>query len=131
MVKLVVGLSIAAAVLNVLVNLALIPAFGAVGAGIGTCVTLLGHNVLKQAGLRRGTGISVFDRAHARVYVTIVVTTVILGALTFFLHPPAVLAVILAAIASAAVLLINRAELRVGSTFPELARIPVLRRLIG
>src|SRR5690606_27485633 len=100
LVKMVVGLSLAAAVLNVLVNLALIPAYGAVGAAIGTCVTLIGHNVLKQWALRRGTGISIFDPAHRRVYVTIIGVTVLLGIVSLVLSPPAVVQVALALLAS-------------------------------
>jgi hypothetical protein len=115
----------------VLVNLALIPAYGAVGAGVGTCVTLLGHNFLKQWALRRGTGISLLDRSHVRVYGSIVVATVLLGLVALIVDLPAVVAVVLALVASAAVLRINRSELRVSDTFPELARVPLLGRILG
>jgi O-antigen/teichoic acid export membrane protein len=131
LVKMVVGLSIAAAVLNVLVNLALIPAYGAVGAGVGTCVTLLGHNFLKQWALRRGTGISLLDRGHARVYGSIVVATVVLGVIALVADLPPVAAIVLALVASTLVIRVNRSELRVSDTFPELARVPLLGRMIG
>lgn len=131
LVKMVVGLSIAAAVLNVLVNLALIPAYGAVGAGVGTCVTLLGHNFLKQWALRRGTGISLLDRGHARVYGSIVVATVVLGVIALVADLPPVAAIVLALVASMLVIRVNRSELRVSDTFPELARVPLLGRMIG
>jgi len=131
MVKLTVGLSLAVAVLNVLVNLALIPAYGAVGAGVGTCVTLLLHNVLKQTALRRTAGISVFDRAHARVYGAIVAATVVIGLPALLLHPPLVAQVVLAGLASLAVVRVSRSELRVSETFPEITRLPFVRRLLS
>jgi O-antigen/teichoic acid export membrane protein len=131
LVKMVVGLSLAAVVLNVAVNLALIPSYGAVGAGVGTCVTLLGHNFLKQWALRRGTGISLLDRRHARVYGSIVVATLLLGLIALAVDLPALAAVALALVASVAVVRINRSELRVSDTFPELARVPLLGRMFG
>jgi O-antigen/teichoic acid export membrane protein len=131
LVKLVVNVSIAAAVLNVLVNLALIPAYGAVGAGIGTCVTLLGHNVLKQWGLRRGTGISVLDPQSRRTYGSVVLGALVLGAINLALQPPVVVAIVLAGIVSLALVVFNRSELQVAETFPELSRIPLLGRILG
>ncbi|QEC49135.1 flippase [Baekduia soli] len=130
MVKLTVGVSLFVAVLNVLVNLALIPAFGAVGAGVGTCVTLLLHNVIKQLALRRGTGISVFDRRQVRVYGSIVLATVVIGLVALLLNPSVYIQVALSAVVSALVIRLNRAELRVEHTFPEIARLPILRRLL-
>lgn len=131
LVKLVVNVSIAAAVGNVLVNLALIPSYGAVGAGIGTCATLLLHNVLKQWGLRRGTGISVLDPHSRRTYGSILLAVVLLGAVNLLLQPPVVVAVVLAAIVSLAIIRFNRAELQVAETFPELSRIPLLGRILS
>lgn len=131
LVRYVVVISVAAAVANVGLNLLLIPAFGALGAGIGTCATLLIHNVLKQAGLRKGTGISVFDREHLRVYGSIVVATAALVGLHVLLAPGPVVAVGLVALASALLLWFSRDSLRVGHTFPELLRVPGLRRLVS
>jgi O-antigen/teichoic acid export membrane protein len=131
LVKLVVVLSVAVAVLNVLVNLALIPAFGAIGAGIGTCTTLVVHNILKQGALRRMTGISVFERKHLRVYTSIAAATVVIGGITLAAGPPLAVQVALAAMASVAVIAVNRSQLRVADTFPELARVPFLRRLVS
>ena len=130
LVRYTVLISVAAAVANVAVNLLLIPRYGAIGAGVGTCATLLLHNVLKQAGLRKGTGIGIFDREHARVYGAIVATTVVLVALHVVLAPPAVVAIALVAIGSAVLLRITRSTLRIGETFPELLRVPLLRRML-
>ena len=126
-----VVISVAVALANVAINLVLIPAYGAVGAAVGTCATLVLHNVLKQAGLRKGTGIGVFDREHLRVYGAIVVTTLLLLAVQVLLGPPAAVSVVLVAAASAALLFGTRSTLRVGETFPELRRVPVLRRMVA
>jgi O-antigen/teichoic acid export membrane protein len=131
LVRYVVLISVAAAVSNVAINLLLIPPYGAIGAGVGTAVTLLIHNVLKQAGLRKGTGIGVFDREHLRVYGAIVATVVVLVALHALLAPGPVVAVALVAVASALLLWVTRDTLRVGDTFPELLRVPLLRRIVG
>jgi hypothetical protein len=109
----------------------LIPPYGAVGAAVGTCATLVVHNILKQAGLRKGTGIGVFDREHLRVYGAIVVTALLLLAVQVLLGPPAAVSVVLVAAASAALLFGTRSTLRVGETFPELRRVPVLRRMVA
>ena len=89
LVRYVVVISVAAALANVAINLVLIPPYGAVGAAVGTCATLVVHNILKQAGLRKGTGIGVFDREHLRVYGAIVVTALLLLAVQVLLGPPA------------------------------------------
>jgi O-antigen/teichoic acid export membrane protein len=131
LVRYIVLISVAAAVANVSVNLLLIPPYGAIGAGVGTCATLVLHNVLKQAGLRKGTGIGVFDGEHARVYGMIVLTALALVGVTALLHPGPIAAVGLVAVASTVLLVLTRDTLRVGDMFPELLRIPVVRRLAG
>jgi O-antigen/teichoic acid export membrane protein len=131
LVRYVVVISVAAAVANIAVNLLLIPRFGAIGAAVGTCVTLVLHNVLKQAGLRKGTGIGVFDREHRRVYGAIVAATVVLVVVQSLLGPSPIVAVALVAAASSLLVWLSRDSLRVGQTFPELLRIPLLRRLVS
>lgn len=131
LVRYVVVISVAVALANVAINLVLIPPYGAVGAAVGTCVTLVVHNILKQAGLRKGTGIGVFDREHLGVYGAIVVTALLLLAVQVLLGPPAAVSVVLVAAASAALLFGTRSTLRVGETFPELRRVPVLRRMVA
>jgi O-antigen/teichoic acid export membrane protein len=126
-----VVISIVAGVFNIAINLALIPTLGALGAGIGTCATFIFHNILKQSGLRLGTGISVFDPHHARVYAVILGATAALAALAIGLHAPPYAAIVMVAAASAAVVTLTRNTLRVGDMFPELLRMPLVRRLFG
>jgi O-antigen/teichoic acid export membrane protein len=131
LVRYVVVISVVAAVANVVLNLALIPAYGAVGAGVATATTMIVHNVLKQAGLRKGTGISVFDRRHGVVYLWIVGGTAALLAAQWLVAPGPLAAVGLVAVVSAAMLVLTRRSLRVGDMFPELLRIPVVRRIVA
>jgi O-antigen/teichoic acid export membrane protein len=120
-----------AAIANVALNLVLIPRYGALGAGIGTCLTLVVHNLLKQAGLLKGTGISVLHRHHLRVYAVIVAAAGVLLALQRLLDPGFVASLALVAAASLAVLGFTRRSLQIGDTFPELLRIPVVRALLS
>jgi O-antigen/teichoic acid export membrane protein len=126
-----VVIAVLAAIANIALNLALIPAYGALGAGLGTCATLVVHNLLKQAGLRRGTGISVLHRAHLRVYGVIAASAALLFVVEHALDPGLVASAMLVAVASAFVLALNRRSLQIGDTFPELGRIPVVRRLVN
>jgi O-antigen/teichoic acid export membrane protein len=115
---------------NIGLNLALVPHYGPMGGAIATASTLVLHNVIKQLGLRRGTGIDVFDWQYLRVYVVIAVAAGALAAVQLLLGPPLYVGVGLAAIASLIVLFVNRHLLDMAETFPELARIPGLRRLL-
>jgi len=126
-----VVIAVLAAIANVALNLVLIPRYGALGAGIGTCLTLVVHNLLKQAGLRKGTGISVLHRRHLRVYAVIVAAAGVLLALQRLLDPGFVASLALVAAASLAVLGFTRRSLQIGDTFPELLRIPVVRALLS
>jgi O-antigen/teichoic acid export membrane protein len=123
--------NLAVLVLNVALNLALIPAHGALGAAVATAATLITHNALKQWGLRRGTGIDVFDRHYLRVYVIVLLAAGALAGVQLLLRPGLAVGLVLSAVASLAVLVANRRLLEVGSTFPELQRVPLLRRLLG
>ena len=57
----------------------------------------------------------------------IAVATIALTVVATTIHPPALVQLGLAALASAAVLGLNRGALRLGETFPELARLPLGR----
>jgi O-antigen/teichoic acid export membrane protein len=130
LVKYTVVISLLAAVLNVALNLFLIPAYGATGAGIATCATFIVHNLLKQAGLRKGTGISVLQVRHVRVYGVIVAAAAALFAVERILSLPAAGSLALVAAASGAVVLLTRRSLQVADTFPELLQVPFLRRVV-
>lgn len=116
-----VAVNLAAAGVNVVLNLLLVPSYGAVGAATATTVTLLLHNVLKQVGLVRWTEVRRFDRRFLGVY-----SSVGVGALSLlgWQHSPFAglwssgLAV---GLVSLAVLVVNGRTLDVAGTFPGLA----------
>ena len=126
-----VAINLLAVVANVVLNLLLIPPYGALGAAVGTTLTLVIHNLLKQAGLRLGTGISIFEWQHLRVYLIILGAAALLLAINSVLAPPAILQLVLAGVVSLAVLLLNRNSLQMGETFPELRRLPFSRFFLG
>ena len=126
-----VVINVIAAIVSVTLNLALIPAYGALGAAVATTIALIGFNLLKQAGLRLGTGISVFDRRYMWVYVTIAVAALALAVVQAVLRPGLIVSVILAATTSLAVVWSTRSALDVTNTFPEVLRLPFARRILG
>ncbi|CAN5431477.1 flippase [soil metagenome] len=118
-----------ALVFNLVVNLALIPRYGALGAAWGTAASVCFYNVAKQWALHRGSGVTGFDRRYLSLYVTIsVATIVLLGVDVADLN--LVLRVVAVGAASAAVLFIGRRLLLVGDLFPEVNRIPLVGKLL-
>jgi O-antigen/teichoic acid export membrane protein len=129
--KYIVSINALAAVFNVALNLVLIPRYGALGAAIGTTATLVAHNVLKQTGLLLGTGISLFQRRDAGIYVGITCAAVFLLVVQLTLSPPFYVGFVLATLASLLVLGLSRKALQTGQTFPELMRFRLARLFLG
>ena len=129
LVRYVVVISLFAAGLSVVLYFALIPSLGALGAALGTLITLLVHNVLKQGGLRR-TGISVFDPQYRNLYFLIAGAAASVFVITYF-SPSYVLDVAASALICAFVLWTARRSLRLADTFPELMRLPLMSRIYG
>lgn len=130
-VKYIVVVNLAAGVVNVLLNLLLIPRFGALGAAIGTCTTMIAHNIFKQLGLRFGTGINLFEWRHLRVYLVIVAATVVMVIIQQVFSPNFYVSFAVATVVSLVVLALTRKALAIGDTFPELLRFPLMRRIFG
>ena len=127
----VVGISLVTVTVNLALVLALIPSFGAVGAAIGTCVAMVVHNLLKQMGLRLGTGIDVFEWRYFRGYCVILLSAIGVWALGWMTDAPISVSLIIAAVTSWLVFRCNRHLLDVANTFPESRRLPFARRLLG
>lgn len=130
-IRIIVVLNLSAAVLNIGFNLVLIPRYGALGAAAGTALALLVHNVLKQLGLRRATGVSMLRRDTALVYLVAFLGAVGLGAAELVFGLGLVIGLAAGAVVSLAVLAVARPLLDVAETFPELMRIAPLRVLLG
>lgn len=119
-----VSVDIAAAVINLAVNLVLIPRWGAVGAAVGTGGTMVVHNLLKQYGLWRYLGINLFQRRYIRAYAGLLAVALALLGLQLALPASLWVALPLSAVASLLVLWLARASLALEAVFPELQRWP-------
>jgi O-antigen/teichoic acid export membrane protein len=127
----VVSINIIAALVNLGLNIILIPRYGPLGAAIGTGFTLLLHNFLKQAGLLLGTGVRLFRPPDLAVYVSIALGAGFLLALQLLVSPPALVGFAAAALVSLGVIAVSRKSLRAGETFPELMRFRIARLIVG
>jgi O-antigen/teichoic acid export membrane protein len=126
----VVAVNLVAAAINLVLLLVLIPPFGALGAAIATGSTLVVFNSLKQYALHRVVGVRLFEPEYLRVYLAIIGATVGLLAVEYFLDPPLIVGLVLVGIASLVVLSAGRHHLQLADTFPELDRLPLIRRII-
>jgi O-antigen/teichoic acid export membrane protein len=123
--------SIVTAAANLVMSTVLIKLYGAMGAAIGTAVTLFGYNLLLQAGLSPTMDFHVFDRRYLSVYLTIAFAACglfLLGSfasLSFYVLLPA------AACVSVCVCVVTKKKLSVAETFPELLRLPLMRLIFA
>lgn len=113
----------------VLVNLWLIPRYGAFGGAVGTCVTLIAHNVFTQIGLALFTPVKAFRFRYAKPYASIVAGALFVLAVQQIWPLPLVAGILLIVLVWGGILIVAQDSLQVGDTFPELLRIPFVRRL--
>lgn len=126
----IVVVDVLSAVVSVAASVILIRTNGAVGAAIATAATLIVQNVLYQAGLA-GSSVGLPERKHVVTFVAIAVAVGGLTLLQMVIQMPLPFGVALAAIVSAGLLIVSRGSLQIGRYFPELLKVPILRRLIG
>jgi O-antigen/teichoic acid export membrane protein len=128
-VRLILFVNAATAVLGLGLCLWLIPRYGAVGGAAATCATIALRNGFYEIALVTTTHVGAVPRGVLRVYASVLVGSALLYALMVLSGSVAVLA---PAVLSVAVLLawFNRRFLDVLGTFPELARIPLMRQLL-
>jgi O-antigen/teichoic acid export membrane protein len=107
-------------------SLWLIPRYGAVGAAISTSGTFIAQNILYQLGLTRGTDVKWPAWSYFKVY--IIIGLCVAGLL---LLPQGKIGFAAAAWVIALVFWLNRDSLRIGHTFPELLRFPLVGRIFG
>jgi len=117
--------------ISLVLSVILIPRYGATGAAIGTCGTLVLYNILNHVGLKFGTKINLFQWRYLRVYASIVLATLGLAILQKLLALPIYVGVILAGFISLGVLLMNRSVLNLEHTFPELLRFRLVQLLVA
>lgn len=126
-----VAVDITAAVLNVVVNLALIPRWGALGAAVGTAGTMIVHNALKQYGLWRYLRVNLFQRRYLAIYGAVLLAALALLGLQSVLPPSLWIALPISAVASLLVLWVSRGSLDIAAVFPEVRQWPVVGGILG
>lgn len=130
-VRAVLVVNMCAAALSLALNLLLIPAHGARGAVIGSMISLVAFNLMKQAAMVRVARVEFLPRRVAGVYASIVVAAAALAVFAAAVELPFAALVAVAAVVSLGVLWINRSALEVADTFPEVRRIPLLGSLLS
>lgn len=130
-VRYIVTIDMLTAVMSLASSLLLIPQYGALGAAIATCCTLVMQNIFYQIGLWRGTGITLFEWRYLKVYGSIAVAAFGLLLVQSIFSPTVLVSVAIAGVVCTAVLALNRRALNVATTFPELLRFRIARRLFG
>jgi hypothetical protein len=113
-------------------GLVLVERFGAVGAALSTTLTLILNNLFVHAGLRIGrTGIQLFAWPFVRIHLVIALATLALAAGGRWLALPPWATAVLAAVVGLILVRTSRRVLDPPATFPEMLRIPLVRRLLA
>jgi O-antigen/teichoic acid export membrane protein len=121
-VRYIVGLNLAAVLINLGINLCLIPRWGALGAAVGTSATIIVHNVLKQFGLTFASGVQPFDRRYVGLYSAIGMAALVL-IMARCIAPPWPALGMAGVLATVWVCVAGRGALDIARTFPELSRL--------
>ncbi len=122
-------ISVLGVLLNVVLNLVLIPRFGATGAAIGTAASLIIYNLLMQVGLLRASNFNAFQRGYLPIYLTIALSAAGLFFFEFYSSVSLYVALPLAGCVSVIVFVAAKKKLRIMEVFPELHSLPFARLL--
>lgn len=113
-------------------GIVLINMFGAVGAAVGTTLTLVLQNVVSHVGLWLGrTGIRLFAWSYVRIYLLIAVLTTSIALCQWLLGPPAPVVAAMGGALCLVVIRASRHSLDPRTVCPELLQIPLLRHLLA
>jgi O-antigen/teichoic acid export membrane protein len=118
-------------VIFVFLSALLIPRYAALGAAVAATASVLLHNLGNHAGLWiSGTGIRLPDARFLRVFLAAMILFLALVLIHCVARPPLYVGLALTAAASLALLRITRHSMNPHESFPELLRVPLLRRLL-
>ncbi len=123
-IRLLVGVNLFMAALNIGLCFALAGPLGAVGIAIANCAALVSQNVINQWALRRSIRTGFISRECWSSYLLIVGGAAGLWLLELAVSPGIFVSLLAAALVSAIVLVGSQKALRLGDTFPELRRLP-------
>jgi O-antigen/teichoic acid export membrane protein len=127
----VVTINFLAALTSIVLNLLLIPRYGALGAAISMSATMIAHNIFKQVGLRLVAGINLFDRKYFSFYLLIAASAFAMLGLQYLTASNIYVALALAGLVCLFVLAVSKKNLCVAETFPELLKLPLMRKLLA
>jgi O-antigen/teichoic acid export membrane protein len=130
-VRTIVLTNIASLAVGAVLALTLIPKLGAVGAAIATSAALVTQGFLAHVAFVRSGHIERLPHGRARVYASIAVAFALLAVVRLTTPVGFLLFLFLAALATLLLVRFNRESLEIERTFPEIARVPVLPRLLG
>lgn len=112
-------------------NALLVPSFGAVGAACATSLTLLAHDLTNLFVARRAGILSSPGPGYSRPFLVIGTASALLVVLVWGVDVPPAVRVPLVVAVALVTWWANRRELDLLQSFPELGRIPGVRRLLG
>ncbi|HEX6248373.1 MAG TPA: oligosaccharide flippase family protein [Nocardioidaceae bacterium] len=118
------------AVLNIALCFLFAPQLAAVGIALANCIALVSQNLLNQWVLRGSLGTGFIARGSLGAYGVIALGAGTLWAFQLLASPGFVVSLVAAGLVSFAVLMGSRNALRLGESFPELLRLPLLGRLL-
>ncbi|MCI0712808.1 MAG: flippase [Chloroflexi bacterium] len=120
-----------AATFTVVSGLILIPRYGAFGAALSAASTLILYNLLNHLGLRLHTDVNLFDWHYLKAYVMVAAGGFGLLILQLVFDPPIIVGLPIAALISLLILRLNRSQLNIAETFPELLKIGPFHKILG
>ncbi len=122
--------SIGLTVVNLPLAFILTPRYGAVGAAVATSATMVGQNIVNQIVLNRITPATEHMAGFLYPYMVIGTVAAVLLVVELLVDPGIFVAVMAASVGFLVVLGLTRNSLRLAKTFPELGRVPLLRRFV-
>jgi O-antigen/teichoic acid export membrane protein len=123
--------NVAAVAVNLVLCFVLIAAFDALGAAIAVAGTQAVLQLGRQVGLGRRTDVTSLDRDYVGLYALLAVAAAAVFAFGLIVDPPFLVGLVVVALVSAGVLVVSKRRLAFAETFPELARLPGVRRVLG
>ncbi len=129
-IRLLVGVNLFMASLNIGLCFALAEELGAVGIAIANCAALTAQNVINQWALRRSINTGFIPRESWSSYLQILAGAVLLWVFELVVSPGIVASVLAAVLVSTVVFFGCQKSLQLAETFPELRRIPLLGRVV-
>jgi O-antigen/teichoic acid export membrane protein len=129
-VRFVLGASVGGLLVAVVANVVLVPLFGTWGAVAAMVTAMLAHNMLKQWGLHR-FGIGAWNRTYAPVFRDVLLLGLAAVGAAIILGRSVGVGVAVVVLMTLVLLRRSAATLMIGETFPELARVPLMARLLG